>query len=299
MPAGVTVFPMKRTENSAWYLCRAREQVADGRCDEIGRLLHRTNAEIDLMAILERSEDEAIRALAGSALIKLRDYYDACERVIARHEARGQWDDFRLKHRLLSGQALELSSLAGRQPDSPCSSFKARRLNLVLRPLKEEMEEVMGVPLSLIPEESLLSYSDVSMILRTYLDVCEGYVRRFYKGNPPVLPELPPNWAASLIRDQILTFCRERPKSILEIGAFLGYKDKKTTRKYLNPLLTRRRPGSISIRFWPRASSPASFPISPTAGTSVISPPATCSVSRPIPPVIPPVAKKKAVSQEE
>ena len=114
----------------------------------------------------------------------------------------------------------------------------ARRLNLVLRPLKEEMEEVMGVPLSLIPEESLLSYSDVSMILRTYLDVCEGYVRRFYKGNPPVLPELPPNWAASLIRDQILTFCRERPKSILEIGAFLGYKDKKTTRKYLNPLLT-------------------------------------------------------------
>ena len=96
----------------------------------------------------------------------------------------------------------------------------------------------MGVPLSLIPEESLLSYSDVSMILRTYLDVCEGYVRRFYKGNPPVLPELPPNWAASLIRDQILTFCRERPKSILEIGAFLGYKDKKTTRKYLNPLLT-------------------------------------------------------------
>ena len=36
-----------------------------------------------------------------SALIKLRDYYDACERVIARHEARDQWDDFRLKHRLL------------------------------------------------------------------------------------------------------------------------------------------------------------------------------------------------------
>ena len=72
MPAGVMVFPMKRTENSAWYLCRVREQVADGRCDEIGRLLHRTNAEIDLMAIIERSEDEAIRALAGSALIKLR-----------------------------------------------------------------------------------------------------------------------------------------------------------------------------------------------------------------------------------
>ena len=75
MPAGVTVFPMKKTENSAWYLCRAREQVADGRCDEIGRLLHRTNAEIDLMAILERSEEEAIRALAGSALISVPGGY--------------------------------------------------------------------------------------------------------------------------------------------------------------------------------------------------------------------------------
>jgi len=237
MPAGVTVFPMKRTENSAWYLSRAREHLEDGRGDEIDRCLHRANAEIDLMAILDCTEDEKVRELAGSALLKLLDYYEVCERVIARHEARGQWDAFRLKHRLLSGQALELSALAVRQPDAPCSPFKARQLNLVLRPLKEEMEEVMAVPLGLVSEDGGHTYSDVSLLLRTYLDVCEAYVRRFYKGNPPELPELPSNWAASLIQDQILTFCRETPRSITEIGAYLGYKDKKTTRKYLNPLL--------------------------------------------------------------
>ena len=228
---------MKRTENSAWYLQRAKEKLDDGRGDEIDRLLHRYNAEIDLMSILERCEDEEIRYLAGSALLKLKDYHEVCERVIARHESRGAWDEFRLKHRLLNGLALELSSLAARRPDAPCDAFKARQLNRVLQPLKEEMEEVMSVPLGLVSEDGVHTYSDVSLILRTYLDVCEAYVLRFYKGNPPELPELPSDWAASLIRDQILTFCRETPRSITEIGAYLGYKDKKTTRKYLNPLL--------------------------------------------------------------
>ena len=33
-------------------------------------------------------------------------------------------------------------------------------------------------------------------------------------------------------------FCREEPKTILQIGDLLGYRDKKTIRKYLNPLLS-------------------------------------------------------------
>ena len=32
-------------------------------------------------------------------------------------------------------------------------------------------------------------------------------------------------------------YCMDQPRGILEIGALLGYKDKKTIRKYLNPLL--------------------------------------------------------------
>ena len=37
--------------------------------------------------------------------------------------------------------------------------------------------------------------------------------------------------------NQILLFCMDQPRSITEIGRFLGYAEKKTTRKYLNPLL--------------------------------------------------------------
>lgn len=39
---------------------------------------------------------------------------------------------------------------------------------------------------------------------------------------------------------KILVFCTE-PKSVLEIADMLGYKDKKTVRRYLNPLLEQGR----------------------------------------------------------
>lgn len=149
----------------------------------------------------------------------------------------GRADEFRLRHHMLAGLAMELSQLAEREPEQVCGAFKARQLNLVLRPLKELMEEDMGVPLSLVSEEGENTYSDVSLILRICLDVCAGYVLRHYNGNPSRMPELPPDWSAERIRDRILTYCLDRPRCIWEIGALLGYKDKKTIRKYLNPLL--------------------------------------------------------------
>ena len=45
------------------------------------------------------------------------------------------------------------------------------------------------------------------------------------------------NYEVRLIQDQILAICMDAPKSILEIGELLGYRDKKTVRKYLQPLL--------------------------------------------------------------
>ena len=95
----------------------------------------------------------------------------------------------------------------------------------------------MGVTLRLVPEDGSLSYSDVSVILRSYQDVSAAYVRRHYKGNPPETPPLPENWTARLIQDQILLYCMDEPKSILQIGDMLGYKEKRTVRKYVNPLL--------------------------------------------------------------
>ena len=118
-------------------------------------------------------------------------------------------------------------------------AFKAEQLNRVLEPLKEEMEADMGTSLPLVPEDGSLSYSDVAVLLRSYQDVCASYVRRHYNGNPPVIPPVPSNWTARLIQDQILVYCTDEPKSVLQIGDMLGYKDKKTVRKYLNPLLDR------------------------------------------------------------
>ena len=237
MPAGTTGFSTMKPGSKAWETRRFLDREEEGRTDEIGRLAYKCGVELDLESILDRSEDEEIISCASTALATLEHYYEVTERVIARYESRGKWDDFKLRHRMLNGLALELSHLAERQPEQVCDAFKARQLNLVLRPLKKQMEKDMGVSLSLVSEDGENTYSDVSLMLRIYLDVSAAYVRRHYKGNPPKMPDLPENFAATLIRDQILTYCLDCPRSIREIGALLGYRDKKTIRKYLNPLL--------------------------------------------------------------
>ena len=58
---------------------------------------------------------------------------------------------------------------------------------------------------------------------------------------PPVEGENPPVDVS--VTEKILKFCNE-PKGIWEIADYLGYKDKKTVRKYLNPLI---RQGSVAM----------------------------------------------------
>ena len=53
--------------------------------------------------------------------------------------------------------------------------------------------------------------------------------------NPPVTPPVEDS-----VENQILAFCM-KAKGILEIAEHLGYKDKKTVRKYLNPLIEQGR----------------------------------------------------------
>ena len=207
------------------------------RVDWIDRLAFKAGAEVCLEKICNLTEDRDTLYYAANALHFLQSLYDICEAVIARHEARGQWDSFRFLHRQLMGLALEFTGLASRRPEQACSAFKAEQLNRVLEPLKKEMEADMGTSLPLVPEDGSLSYSDVAVLLRSYQDVCASYVRRHYDGNPPVIPPVPSNWTARLIQDQILVYCTDEPKSVLQIGDMLGYKDKKTVRKYLNPLL--------------------------------------------------------------
>ena len=59
---------------------------------------------------------------------------------------------------------------------------------------------------------------------------------------PPVIPPAIPTVIFSVDEkmQKILVFCTE-PKSALEIANMLGYKDKKTVRRYINPLLEQGR----------------------------------------------------------
>ena len=228
---------MKKSGDYDWIFPVKRDGEEEELADPFYRLVIKASAEVSLERIFDLTDDRDILYYACSAELMLEKLYDICEAVIARHEARGSWDRFRLIHRQLAGLAVEFGTLAARRPEQACNAFKAEQLNRILRPLKEQMEEDMGVSLSLVDGDGSLSYSDVAVILRTYLDVSAAYVHRHFDGNHPVIPPVPANWSAKLIQNQILMYCMDEPRGILEIAGLLGYKDKKTVRKYLNPLL--------------------------------------------------------------
>ena len=232
---------MRKEDNAAWFFTHDNPTARDtDRADANTRVAMKTAVEVPLLNILDAAEEEKDLLQgydAANGIKALECYYNVNEQVIARLEGKGRWDAFRLIHRQLAGYAVEFSHFADRRPEAPCKPFKARQLNRLLLQLKDLMEEDMGVPLLLISEEEEHSYSDVMVILRNYLDVSAAFVHRHYSGNTPVVPPVPCNWIANRVQDQILLFCMDQPRSITEIGAFLGYSEKKTTRKYLNPLL--------------------------------------------------------------
>ncbi len=86
------------------------------RVDWIDRLAFKAGAEVCLEKICNLTEDRDTLYYAANALHFLQSLYDICEAVIARHEARGQWDSFRFLHRQLVGLALEFTGLASRRP---------------------------------------------------------------------------------------------------------------------------------------------------------------------------------------
>ena len=57
--------------------------------------------------------------------------------------------------------------------------------------------------------------------------------------NTQAITQVDPEQASS-ISDRIITFCLE-PKGIMEISRYLGYKERKTVRKYIDPLLEQGR----------------------------------------------------------
>ncbi len=228
---------MRRIDDSGSLFPEKTDGWRGEREDGTGRQFLMAGVQVAFERIRELTDDEQVQTEALLGELALMEMYEVNEAVIARHEANRQWDEFRLLHRQLVGLALEMGSLAARRPEQSCNTFKAQQMNRVLRPLKQQMEEDMGVALSLVSEDGAHSYSDVCLILRVYQDVSAAYVHRHYDGNPPVIPPVPQDFAAKLVQEHILLFCRDEPKSILQIAEMLGYRDKKTVRKYLNPLL--------------------------------------------------------------
>ncbi|MBR4474954.1 MAG: hypothetical protein IKS55_15135 [Oscillospiraceae bacterium] len=97
------------------------ERFSDGtpkdRMDSIGRLGLKAAVQIHLKDLLDMTDDEEMLKLIVLAMLSLNTYYEVNERVIARHEAKGTWDRFRLLHRQLSGAASEFSALAAGRPE--------------------------------------------------------------------------------------------------------------------------------------------------------------------------------------
>ena len=74
-------------------------------------------------------------------------------------------------------------------------------------------------------------------LLRGWLDLCAEFAWRHYDGNPPEFLVDEASYKEQLLRERILAFCQNEPKTALEIGEMLGYRNKRSIRKYLNPLL--------------------------------------------------------------
>ncbi len=210
------------------------------RTSDIGRLVYRTCAEFAIEDAFQAAEDPDVRYLLSRVYNALRHYSGCCEAVISRHEAKVRSEPFRRLHRQLTGMGVQFAAFARKRPEQPCGAFKARQVNSVLRPLRELLEGDgvdIGESLPLVSETEEYSYGDVLLVLQSYLDVSADYAARHFDGQPPEIPPLTRTFQPRLIRSLILDFCVDEPKTLLEIGRSLGYRDKKTIHKYVDPLL--------------------------------------------------------------
>ena len=137
--------------------------------------------ETDLEEMNDLSSDPEMDRAISDLKVHLDDFLDACVESLVEQEEEGEAELFDLRHRQLVGLAEEIAVLARKRPEQPCRAFKAEQVNLVLRPLKDEMEEALGMTLRLVDGDGSLSYSDVSLLLRTYLDLSAVYALRHYQ----------------------------------------------------------------------------------------------------------------------
>ena len=127
--------------------------------------------------ILNHTEDEGILSRLESVIASLTNlqgfYREALENKAAAADGK---EEFQLRYARLAGLAEQFTALGRKRPESSCGTFKAQQVNRVLLPLKELTGEDMG----LVSEEGEQSYSDVSLLIRGYMDLCSHFALRRY-----------------------------------------------------------------------------------------------------------------------
>ena len=126
------------------------------------------------MADINQALNDFLDALNEDVQKRAEEEREAADEEEAR---RATYD---LHHRRLIGLAEEIRPLARKRPDSPCNAYKLHQVNEVLSLLKEELDVCFNADLALADEEASLSYSDVSFLVRNYLDLSAAYARRHY-----------------------------------------------------------------------------------------------------------------------
>ena len=127
------------------------------------------------MADIHQALNEFLEALNED------DQKQAEEEQEAKDEEEARRATYDLHHRRLIGLAEEIRPLARKRPDSPCNAYKLQQVNEVLSLLKEELDVCFNADLALADEDAALSYSDVSFLLRNYLDLSAAYARWRYR----------------------------------------------------------------------------------------------------------------------
>ena len=132
--------------------------------------------------ILNHTEDEGIISRLESVIASLTNlqgfYREALEKKAAAADGK---EEFQLRYARLAGLSEQFTALGRKRPESSCGTFKAQQVNRVLLPLKEMLEKDMELELSLISEEGEQSYSDVSLLIQCYMDLCSSYASRKYR----------------------------------------------------------------------------------------------------------------------
>ncbi len=166
-------------------IAQTLEEILDHTEDE--KIISRLESAIASLKNLQALYDEVSENWAAETEADTEAEPDAEEETAAGAEpdneaeldAEAQLDEqeeFELRYGQLAGLSEQFSALGRKRPESCCNTFKAQQVNRVLRSLQELMEEDMG----LVSEEGEQSYSDVSLLIRGYMDLCAFFASRQY-----------------------------------------------------------------------------------------------------------------------